>query len=91
MESIQDIKRAEASPFIYGKIMEQLKYLPAPIYYGTSMILRWATVMVILGVLNIVTLKNVRTKSKTEPSNQQGLDAMAQEYFGFQQSDKYNY
>lgn len=91
LESVKYLNRAQASPFIYGKVMEQLKAIPEPALVGGAMILRWATLLLVLGMVNAVTLRKIASHTKQTASIQQGVNAIAQEYFEFQQENSYNY
>jgi hypothetical protein len=91
LESVKHLNRAHASPFIYGKVMEQLKAIPEPSLVSGAMVLRWAALLLVLGMLNAVTLRKIASFTKQTVSVQRGVNAIAEEYFEFQQEDSYNY
>jgi hypothetical protein len=80
MSSIEGLMRAEASPFLYGKIMEQLRQVPAPVYYTGRVILRFAMAILLLATLNAAI---IRTFHRPVAGNEEQLmQGLAQEYFG---------
>lgn len=81
LDSTDGMMRAEAPPFLYGKITERLKQvLPEPVYYTTRAVVRLALAMLLITALNAVTLKSVK---KPGVINEDELfTGVAQEYFG---------
>lgn len=81
MQSVDDIKRAEASPFLFGKVMMRLQqHVPEPVYYTGKMILRVAMMLTVVVGLNAVTI--VKQKPSKQVMNEEmELIKLAQEYF----------
>lgn len=80
--SIEGIKRAEASPWLYGKIMHRLQQLPAPVYYTGKVLFRLAVAAVFIGVINVTTVKLFTQSATIKTSEADQLQQMANEYFG---------
>lgn len=93
LNSLRGIKRAEASPFLYGRIMERMKeQLPAPAYYSGKIVIQFALAMLLIASLNIFSVSILRTKGNTQPINEEAaLHGLAQEYFGFDNINTYAY
>jgi hypothetical protein len=93
LNSVEGIQRAEASPFLYGKIIERLKQqLPEPIYYSGKVIVRFALAMLVIGSINALTVRIVKQQTTVPQLNEQmELNRLAQEYFGFENTNAYTY
>lgn len=92
LNSTEGMQRAQASPFLYGKIMEQLKHLPQPVYYTGKVLVRVAFAMMLIGALNAITLRAVNKQTAPRAVNEEmELHRMAQEYFGFENTNGYLY
>lgn len=88
MESMDGIQRAEASPFLYGKILERIREnIPVPVYYTGGVILRFAMAMLLVAALNALTVGILKRPAVDEDSRHQEL---AREYFG-DESNGYTY
>ncbi len=85
MQSVEGIKRAEASPFLFGKILMKLEqHVPAPVYYSGKMILRFAMMLAVVVGLNTVTIiksKPLKPKQAQGINEEMELMKLAQEYF----------
>lgn len=93
LNSLDGMKRAEASPFLYGRIMERMKeQLPAPVYYTGKAIIQFALATVIIASLNVVSVKTLKKHQRPKVMNEEmELHRMAQEYFGFENTNGYMY
>lgn len=93
LNSLKGMRRAEASPFLYGRIMERMKeQLPAPVYYSGKVVIQFALAMLLIASLNIFSVSVLKTKGKPQPMNEEAaLNGLAQEYFGFENSNAYAY
>ncbi|MES2560570.1 MAG: hypothetical protein V4590_12570 [Bacteroidota bacterium] len=93
LKSIDGMKRAGASPFLYGRIMERMKQqLPAPVYYTGKVILRFALAVMLVASLNVISVRVLKKQTKPQPLNEEmELQRMAQEYFGFENTNGYIY
>jgi hypothetical protein len=82
LQSLNGMKRAEASPFLFGKIMHKLStQVPEPIYYSGKMILQFAMMLAVIISLNFITLKNHRKMKQPMISDESAIIQVAQEYF----------
>ncbi|MES2778398.1 MAG: hypothetical protein V4651_00740 [Bacteroidota bacterium] len=93
LNSLDGMTRAEASPFLYGRIMERMKQqLPAPVYYTGKAIIQFALAVVLVASLNVISVKTLKKQQKPHPMNEEmELQRMAQEYFGFENTNSYMY
>lgn len=82
LASIEGIKRAEASPWLYGKIMHRLKELPTPVYYTGKVLFRLAMIAVFVCVINATTVKLLTQSATIKINEVDQLQQMANEYFG---------
>lgn len=90
LQSIDGMERAEASPFLFGRIMDKLKQeLPEPVYYGTKMVLRFALTVLVIGVLNAASVRIAKHQASPAVDENTLIKQAAQEYFGLE--DNYNY
>jgi hypothetical protein len=89
LHSAEGMQRAEASPFLYGKIMARLKqHLPEPVYYTAGVMVRIALAALVIGLFNSVTVKILKKPVYTDENIQ--LMWVAQEYFGEGEVTDYN-
>ncbi|TAE86007.1 MAG: hypothetical protein EAY81_06050 [Bacteroidetes bacterium] len=92
LQSIDRIERAEASPFLFGKIMDKLKHeLPEPIYYGTKMVVRFALTVLVIGALNAASVHIAKKQVPPALDENTLIQKAAQEYFGLEDHFNYNY
>lgn len=93
LNSLDGMKRAEASPFLYGRIMERMKQqLPAPVYYTSKAVIQFALAMVMVASLNVISVSSLKKQIPKQPINEEmELQRMAQEYFGFENTNSYMY
>lgn len=94
LNSLDGMSRAEASPFLYGRIMERMKQqLPAPVYYTGKAIIQFAMAMLLVASLNVISVRSLKKQHKPhQPMNEEmELQRMAQEYFGFENTNNYMY
>ncbi|MES2689506.1 MAG: hypothetical protein V4658_03840 [Bacteroidota bacterium] len=79
-ESIDGIQRAEASPFLYGKIITRIREnIPAPVYYTGSVLIRFAMAMLLVAALNAATVGILKRPAANDDAQ---LRQLAKEYFG---------
>ena len=91
LQSIEGMQRAEASPFLFGKIMGRIKQnVPEPIYYTTTVVVRFALAVLIVGMLNGLTVSILKRSANTTINENEALMNIAQEYFG-EQTTQYIY
>jgi hypothetical protein len=82
--STDGMMRAEAPPFLYGKIAARLKQvLPEPVYYTTRAVVRLALALVLMTALNAITVKTIKKPGGI--TEEQSLTGIAREYFGSNQ------
>lgn len=80
MESTNGMNRAEASPFLYGKIMTRIREsIPPPVYYTGRVIIRFAMAMLLVAALNAATVGILKKPASTDDAQ---LQQIAKEYFG---------
>lgn len=94
LNSLNGMKRAEASPFLYGRIMERMKQqLPAPVYYTSKAVIQFALAVLLVASLNVVSVRSLKKQQRPQqPLNEEmELQRMAQEYFGFENTNSYMY
>ena len=75
LNSLDDVQRAEASPFLYSKIRNRMEapreFLPQQLVW------RLAAALIIVAVLNLFTIVHFQSK---EPRNDRGVELVANEY-----------
>ena len=93
LNSLREMKRAEASPFLYGRIMERMKqHLPTPVYYTSRVAIQFALAMILVASLNVISVRVIKTQNKPQPMNEEiELQRLAQEYFSFENTNNYTY
>lgn len=92
LQSIDGIKRAEVSPFLYAKIIHHLKSnIPAPVYYSGVWLARLTFAVVLIISINTFTVWVVTNKNKPEINENVALQKMALEYFGTDEIDQLIY
>jgi hypothetical protein len=93
LNSLEGMKRAEASPFLYGRIMERMKQqLPPPVYYTGKAVIQFALAILLVASLNVVSVWSLKKQHAPKPMNEEmELHRMAQEYFGFENTNGYMY
>ncbi len=92
LKSIDGIKRAEASPFLYAKIIHQLKStMPAPVYYSGVWLARLTFAVVLIISINTFTVWVVTHKTTPAINEHVELQKMAIEYFGNDEIDQLIY
>ena len=98
LESIDNIHRAEANPFLYEKIMESLEHDDAKDkkgFFWNYSFVRFAFIALIILILNILTYTNYKEKledalsTKTQTEKENYLKSFAIEYSI--QNTTYNY
>ena len=83
IQSIDGIKRAEASPFLYAKIIHRLKSnVPAPAYYSGVWVARLTFAALFIISINTFTIWIVKNQTKTQVNEKMELQKMVNEYFG---------
>ncbi len=92
LNSTEGMQRAEAPSFLYGRMMERMKqHVPEPVYYGGRVLFRFAMMVVVVMLINMVSIKVLKQNSKQQVSDHVGMQQVAQEYFGFENTNPYNY
>lgn len=92
LQSIDGIKRAEASPFLYAKIIHLLKSkMPAPVYYSGVWLARLTFAVVLIISINTFTVWVVTHKTTPAINEHVELQKMAIEYFGNDELDQLIY
>lgn len=91
LNSITEMKRAQASPFLYGRVMERIKQqLPAPVYYTGKVVIQFALAAILVVSLNVVSVRLLKSQHKPQQLSEEAeLQRMAQEYFGFENNNTY--
>lgn len=83
LNSISGIKRAEPNPFLFGRIMEEIKERQStPKKFTTGYVWKLALVFIVMAMLNIFTLINYTgTDSGQETvTTQQDINSFINEY-----------
>ncbi len=92
VNSIHSIQRAEASPFLFNKIIDRIKTgTPEPIYYTGAWFLRIAVTGVVIISLNAITIWTLTKQPQKQINEQMELHKIAQEYFGNEHVSSYFY
>lgn len=92
LQSLEGMQRAEASPFLFGRIMDKLKQeLPEPVYYGTKMLVRFALTILVIGAVNAVSVRIAKNQTLPAVDENTQLQQAAQEYFGVTDLNNYMY
>lgn len=82
MKSLNGIRRAEASPFLFGKIMHRhSNQLAEPVYYSGKMLLRLAAMILLVLSLNIITVTRYKKNSTKKVNEDTQILMLTQEYF----------
>lgn len=82
MKSLNGMTRAEASPFLFGKIMHKLsRQLPEPVYYSNKMLLRLAAMILFVLSLNIITVTRYKRNTTKKVNEDTQILVVTQEYF----------
>jgi hypothetical protein len=92
VNSIQQIKRIDAPPFLFGKIVHRIQAARnEELFFNTSWVVRIAFAVIIMISVNALTLWSVNKKPKQQFNNQLELHKVAQEYFGSDNVSNYFY
>lgn len=83
LNSLSGIQRAEANPYLYGKVMARLQDKPkaAPAFFNLRWQLATLVALVALNAFTLLTYKNTQSETSSEGT-------FAKEYFS---SNSYNY
>ena len=82
LQSLNGINRAEASPFLFGKILHKLStQVPEPIYYSGKMIVQFAMMIAVIISLNLITLKSHKKMKHPVITDESTIIQIANEYF----------
>ena len=82
LQSLNGMMRAEASPFLFGKILHKLStQVPEPVYYSGKIILQFAMMIALIISLNFITLKSHKKIKQPEITDESAISQVAQEYF----------
>jgi hypothetical protein len=88
LKSLDNIQRAEASPFLYGKVMHRLQQNIKPKQvYSTRFVVRFALAAVVLFATNVFTVKQWENKRKIKYTDQESIQNMFNIYFDVEQPD----
>lgn len=82
LSSFDGIERAEASPFLFGRILERMKKESPIVYYSGKKVLQFALAALFLISMNIFSVLLLKKQTKPKVNEQLQLNQVAQEYFG---------
>jgi hypothetical protein len=83
LNSTKGISRAQASLFLYGKIMQRIQQpFSEKAYYNSKTITRLALALILLFVINIFTIQRVKIKTPPSFNDQSTVNKLTDEYFG---------
>jgi hypothetical protein len=92
INSTQQIKRVDAPPFLFGKIVHRIQAARnEEVYFSTPWLVRIAFAVIVMISVNALTLWSVNKKPKQQFNNQLELHKVAQEYFGSDNVSNYFY